>query len=140
MSEQDMERAIDVVARGYGISHDALQSAILYAAGYGDDTRLVQIGAVQPFDEVPSPHDTVRKLVEESAEVFGAWEIYSTATLNDAKVESRRAYNDLAAEVGDVIQCVANLLAGLGVCDARDIVMACRRRNVERGRIKPSQR
>lgn len=128
-----IDNALGVIADAYGVSQDALQSAILYAVGFGDDDRLIQMGAVQPFDAVPTPHDTVRKLVEEAAEVFGAWEIYDDCPERDS-------YNDLTAEIADVIQCVANLMAGIGIHDARSIIKACRERNVRRGRIRPTQR
>lgn len=136
-----IEYAVSTISDAYGISSDALQSAILYAVGYGDDDRLVQLGAVQPFDTVPTAHDEVRKLVEEAAEVFSAFETYEAASIHDPfEGAEREAYNDLTDEIADVIQVVANLLCSLGIHDARQIIRACRGRNIARGRIRKSQR
>ena len=132
-----IETALATIADAYDVSQDSLQSAILYAVGFGDDDRLIQMGAVQPFDEVPTQHDTVRKLVEEAAEVFGAWYVLSLSEDEDAY---RHAYNSLTDEIADVIQVIANLCNALGIHDARSIIKACRDRNVARGRIRPTQR
>lgn len=133
-----IENALGVIADGYGISRESLQAAILYASGYGDDSRLIQMGAVQPFDAVPTPHDTVRKLVEEAAEVFSAWYVLDMTYKDDEAY--RAAYNDLTDEIADVIQVIANLCNALGIHDARSIIKACRDRNIKRGRIRPTQR
>ena len=133
-----IDAALATIADAYGVSQNALQSAILYAVGFGDDDRLIQMGAVQPFDAVPTPHDTVRKLVEEAAEVFGAWYVLDMTYKDDEAY--RAAYNDLTDEIADVIQVIANLCNALVIHDARSIIKACRDRNVARGRIRPTQR
>lgn len=109
----------------------------------------VTIGDVPIFAHLPSPREEIRKLVEESAEVFGAFERMDTAKrrvvayadpslpvdgLRDASDTLIAAETDLRDEIADVVQVVGNLCAGVGIEDLRPDIRRCRRRNEERGR------
>lgn len=112
----------------------------------GADEALVQIGAVRAFYPLPAGHDTARKLGEEVMEAFSAWEDFEAAEweLDGREVddESWEAFDlreaargHLANELADVVQCVANLTARIGVTDMRPLMAACEVRNRARGRI-----
>jgi phosphoribosyl-ATP pyrophosphohydrolase len=73
-------------------------------------------------------------VLEEGAEVFGAWQEWSRATRGNKAHMSRR-HDELLDECADVIQATCNLLAALGVEDATLLMLKCRRRNEERGRL-----
>lgn len=69
------------------------------------------------------------KLLEEAAEVFGAWQDWDRGT--DFKPKSRIAVLD---EIADVVQVACNLAAAFGVTDFAPYMQDCRIRNEERGR------
>lgn len=89
----------------------------------------VYIGNVETFPNVEPNKAQALKVLEESAEVFGAWQIWNDD--NSSHFE-RMA---IVEECADVIQAVCNLLAGLGVRDMRDAMERCEERNVKRGRM-----
>lgn len=84
--------------------------------------------AVQTFPNVVADKEQVVKVLEEAAEVHGAWQ-----RLIDAN--GRRGLDDLVSECADLIQATSNLLAGVGVYDMRQAMSACHERNLERGRF-----
>ena len=86
----------------------------------------VEIGTVQTFAEVKPDKAQALKVLEEAAEVFGAWQRW------DAMEGGIAALKD---ECADVIQATCNLLASYGVRDFTAYMEACRRRNAERGRM-----
>lgn len=84
----------------------------------------VEIGTVQTFAEVKPDKAQALKVLEEAAEVFGAWQL-----LRDVDTGC------LMNECADVIQATCNLLAAYDIQDFTDFMEACRKRNVERGRM-----
>lgn len=105
-------------------------------------SRWLRVGSVRCFDEVRPSKEQACKVLEEAAEVFGAWQGLSRrleavcegggVTGGWSIVESRTALLD---ECADVIQAVSNMVHSLGVEDFRPYVDACERRNRDRGRI-----
>lgn len=93
---------------------------------------MVSFGSVCTFSPMPGGHETTRKLVEEAAEVLSAWEDYEDA----GDWETRElAEIHLIDELADVVQCVANVAACIGVHDMRDAMEGCESRNRARGRM-----
>lgn len=86
----------------------------------------VLIGEVETFDELRPDKAQALKVLEEAAEVFGAWQ------LADENLIMRDAMLD---ECADVVQAVANLVAAYGVTDFSSYMDACRCRNESRGRL-----
>ena len=101
----------------------------------------VKIGQVATFANVKSDKAQAMKVLEEAAEVFGAWQEADRSGFNYASPESRAmstysyAYGQvLLDECADVIQAVCNLVASLGVTDMGPYMKDCEKRNRERGR------
>lgn len=99
----------------------------------------VIIGKVETFPDARPDKAQVLKVLEESAEVFAAWQYASASAeidkLTGQNLTTKWAINDLIDECADLIQATSNLLAGLGVDDMTDAMERCRVRNVERGRM-----
>lgn len=93
----------------------------------------VEIGTVQSFADVRPDKAQALKVLEEAAEVFGAWQLWDDLDPG----EKRDGFNVvcLMSECADVIQATCNLVAACGVTDFTAFMEACRRRNVERGRM-----
>ena len=87
----------------------------------------VYIGDVQTFAGVIADKPQALKVIEESAEVFSAWE--RLRVFDSDEVKGR-----LVEEIADTIQACANLLAAIGVDDMRQPMQVCYVRNKERGR------
>lgn len=93
----------------------------------------VEIGTVQTFADVKPDKAQALKVLEEAAEVFGAWQLLEDA---DDYIEGDAfEYACIMAECADVIQATCNLLAAYGVRDFTAYMESCRKRNVERGRM-----
>lgn len=92
----------------------------------------VEIGTVQTFSGVKADKAQVLKVLEEAAEVFGAWQLWDGLEPGE-KCDGFSA-GCLMGECADVIQATCNLLAAYGVTDFAAFMEACRKRNVERGR------
>ena len=93
----------------------------------------VKLGTVQTFAGVRPDKAQALKVLEEAAEVFGAWQLW-----DDLDTDERRdGFNDICLmnECADVIQATCNLIAAYGVTDFTAFMEACRTRNVERGRM-----
>ena len=84
--------------------------------------------AVQTFPNAMADKEQIVKVLEEAAEVHGAWQ-----GLADADGEG--GLDDLVSECADLVQAVSNLLAGVGIHDMRQAMSACHERNLERGRF-----
>lgn len=91
--------------------------------------RSVSIGEVATFPGAKADKAQVLKVLEEAAEVFGAWQEADGYDFADFLVEL------VLAECADVIQATCNLLAGMGVTDFAPHMDMCRARNEERGRL-----
>lgn len=94
----------------------------------------VEIGTVQTFGDVRRDKAQVLKVLEEAAEVFGAWQLWDDLDPD----EKRDGFNVicLMSKCADVIQATCNLIAVHGVTDFTTFMDTCRRRNVERGRYE----
>lgn len=95
----------------------------------------VKLGDVETFRVVSPDKDQALKVLEEAAEVFGAWQRWfeNLVSLGCWDAVLPDAERDLVDECADVIQATCNLLAALGVEDARPAMGACRERNERRG-------
>lgn len=87
----------------------------------------IKLGNVRPFPGVQPTKEQALKVVEESAEVFSAWEGWQT-------VEDEGVREMLLDEIADCIQACANLAAALGATDMTAHLARCEERNRERGR------
>ena len=93
----------------------------------------VEVGTVRTFADVRPDKAQALKVLEEAAEVFGAWQLWDDLDQD----EKRDGFNDICLmnECADVIQATCNLVAAYGVTDFTTFMGACRNRNVERGRM-----
>lgn len=94
---------------------------------------FVRIGDVPTFRDVEPSKEQALKVLEEAAEVFGAWQLW-----DELEGEERRdGFNvaSLMAECADVIQATCNLVASYGVTDFTAFMDGCKKRNEERGRM-----
>ncbi len=85
----------------------------------------VRIGTVGTFEGVEPSKAQALKVLEEAAEVFGAWQAWDGRGGSETEVLS---------ECADVIQATCNLMAALGCEDATGFLTDCRNRNEGRGR------
>ena len=86
---------------------------------------------VRVFDGVKPDKEHAKKVLEEAAEVFGAWQAYDDrGNPFSGSAEER----NLLAEIADVIQASLNLAASLGCTSLAAQMLACEKRNRERGR------
>lgn len=83
--------------------------------------RSVNIGEVATFPGVKPDKAQALKVLEEAAEVFGAWQAFDDY--------------ELFYECADVIQATCNLVAAFDVADFAPYMEECRIRNEERGRF-----
>lgn len=104
-------------------------------------SKWVQMGSVRRFDHVAPDKEHALKVLEEAAEVVGAWKDFDEVREDEIRGYGEPhdwtyvARNDLLDECADVIQATLNLVAAYGVEDFRPWMDACERRNRERGRI-----
>lgn len=93
----------------------------------------VEIGTVQTFSDVKPDKAQALKVLEEAAEVFGAWQLWDDLDQD----EKGDGFNVICLmnECADVIQATCNLLAAYEVKDFTYFMESCRMRNVERGRM-----
>lgn len=89
----------------------------------------VNIGEVATFPAVKADKAQALKVLEEAAEVFGAWQALDTGECSSCKRV------DVLNECADVIQAVANLIYAMGERDFAPYMNACRERNEKRGRF-----
>ncbi len=87
----------------------------------------VNIGTVRAFPGVLPDKAQALKVVEEAAEVFSAWEQWSS-------VRDEGVRGMLVGELADCVTACANLAAALGVYDLARAVKEAEVRNEERGR------
>ena len=89
----------------------------------------IRIGEVATFPGARADKDQALKVLEEAAEVFGAWQVLDASTYKS--IPNLNLLNECA----DLIQATCNLLATMGVMDFAPYMGACRIRNEERGRF-----
>ncbi len=94
------------------------------------------VGIVETFPGVKPDKEQALKVLEESAEVYGAWQGWDLVRRAGFDAETCGVRRDaLVSECADVIQAVCNLLDALGVESAVGAMAECRTRNEERGRM-----
>lgn len=93
----------------------------------------IEIGTVQTFGDVRKDKAQALKVLEEAAEVFGAWQLWDDLEPD----EKRDVFNAgcLMSECADVIQATCDLLAAYGVADFTGFMEECQKRNAERERM-----
>lgn len=124
----------DPVTCGEEMKHALVRRCAHVAADTGSEHGdgaggSVNIGEVATFPGVKADKAQALKVLEEAAEVFGAWQQFDDG---ESPALSRWL---VLAECADVIQATCNLLAGMGVTDFVPYVDMCRTRNKERGRF-----
>lgn len=87
----------------------------------------VNVGTVRAFPCVLPDKAQALKVVEEAAEVFSAWEQWSS-------IEDEGVRGMLVGELADCVTACANLAASLGVYDLARAVKEAELMNEERGR------
>ena len=98
----------------------------------------VHIGDVHPLPAADlEDKEWPKKVLEEAAEVYSAWEDWRDARDREDEKEERIALHRLVQECGDVIQTCSNLVyaSGMGE-DMRPVMAEIERRNTARGRYK----
>ena len=93
-------------------------------------SNAVNIGKVATFPDVKPDKAQALKVLEEAAEVFGAWQAF-----NADQDGNTSAIFILLDECADVIQAVSNLVAALNVVNFAPYMDDYRERNEERGRL-----
>lgn len=94
----------------------------------------VKLGTVQTFTDVRPDKAQALKVLEEAAEVFGAWQLWDDLDPDDKRDGFNGIY--LMNECADVIQATCSLIAAYGVTDFTVFMEGCRKRN-EQGRLEP---
>lgn len=108
-------------------------------------TDEVIIGEVKPFPNCKPDKEQALKVLEEAAEVFGAWQEYEQyhsqhsvwdyPKVQTAKILKTKMFNEIA----DVIQACVNLLSAYGATDFAPYVEQCEQRNRDRGRYDANE-
>ena len=124
----------DPVSCGDEMYQDLVRRCVHVAAGIGSEHgdgagRSVNIGEVATFPGAKADKAQALKVLEEAAEVFGAWQEFYDG---ESTALSRWRVLD---ECADVIQATCNLLAGMGVTGFAPHMDMCRARNEEVGRL-----
>ena len=103
---------------------------------------MVNVGKVSVIRNGGSPKERARKLVEEAAEAFSAWERFDRAYEEYDLEAIDAAEREIAQECADVITAACGLLWSIYCKDTydgdTDITLdleECKLRNEERGRV-----
>lgn len=88
---------------------------------------IVEIGSVRAFPDVRPDKAQALKVVEEAAEVYAAWQDFSST--EDEELEAF-----VLNEVADCVTACANLAAALGCDSLQDAINMAEIRNRLRGR------
>ena len=96
---------------------------------------MVNVGMVSVIRDGGSPKERARKLVEEAAEAFSAWERFDRAEDDLAAIDE--AERDILDECCDVITAACGLIWSIygGDPDITVDIDACWNRNQKRGRV-----
>lgn len=98
---------------------------------------MVNVGKVSVIRDGGSPKERARKLVEEAAEAFSAWERWERADAEYDLAAIDAAEREIAEECADVITAACGLvwsIYGVDTDIAKDME-ECKRRNEKRGRV-----
>lgn len=93
---------------------------------------IVEIGSVRAFPDVRPDKSQALKVVEEAAEVYAAWQDFSST--EDEELEAF-----VLNEVADCVTACANLAAALGCDSLEDAISMAEIRNRLRGRYAQAQ-
>lgn len=98
---------------------------------------MVNVGKVSVIRDGGRPKERARKLVEEAAEAFSAWERFDRADAEDDLAAIDDAALEIMDECADVITAACGLLWSIYGGDTSLIMEMekCKRRNEERGRV-----
>lgn len=98
-------------------------------------SRECEFLPVHPFHAPCSAKEQATKVLEEAAEVFGAWQSVDDVDRHYALLCENENWSlpDLADEIADVIQAACNLAYRYGI-DISAAMIRCEERNRERGR------
>ena len=98
---------------------------------------MVNVGKVSVIRDGGSPKERARKLVEEAAEAFSAWERLDRANKADDLAAIDAAEREIMQECADVITAACGLLWSIygGDADITFDLEQCKRKNEERGRM-----
>ena len=96
---------------------------------------MVNVGKVYVIRDGGSPKERARKLVEEAAEAFSAWERFDRAEYDLAAIDA--AEREIMEECADVITAACGLVWSIygGDPDITADIDACCHRNKKRGRV-----
>ena len=92
----------------------------------------INVGVVKPFPNVKPTKEQALKVLEEAAEVFGAWQEDDKGA--NCWKEIDHLSEALLDEIADLIQATCNLSASMGITDLRPYMKRCEQRNKARGR------
>lgn len=98
---------------------------------------MVNVGKVYVIRDGGSPKQRARKLVEEAAEAFSAWERFDRADAADDLAALDAAEREIAQECADVITAACGLIWSIygGNKSLVPDLEKCKRMNEERGRV-----
>lgn len=98
---------------------------------------MVNVGKVSVIRDGGSPKERARKLVEEAAEAFSAWERFDRADAEDDLAAIDDAALEIVEECADVITAACGLLWSIygGDPDITADIDECCYRNQKRGRV-----
>ena len=98
---------------------------------------MVNVGKVYVIRNGGSPKERARKLVEEAAEAFSAWERFDRAYEEYDLAAIDAAEREIAQECADVITAACGLVWSIydGDTGIAFDLEECKRRNEERGRV-----
>lgn len=96
---------------------------------------MVNVGKVYVIRDGGSPKERARKLVEEAAEAFSAWERFDRAEDDLAAIDA--VEREIMEECADVITAACGLVWSIYGGDTSLIleIEKCKRRNQGRGRV-----
>ncbi len=94
----------------------------------------VKLTNVRSFPGVQPDKEQAVKVLEEAAEVFGAWQELWDAVEGTSEKRVHSARESLFAEIADTITACCNLAAALGADDLTPFLARCEERNRGRGR------
>lgn len=96
---------------------------------------MVNVGKVYVIRDGGSPKERARKLVEEAAEAFSAWERFDRAEYDLEAIDA--AEREILEECADVITAACGLVWSIyGEDKSLTLeIEKCKRRNEERGRM-----
>lgn len=91
----------------------------------------IKLGGVRAFPGVQPTKEQALKVLEEAAEVFGAWQVLWDVVegTSEKRVHAARVLDEIA----DTVQACCNLAASLGVDDLTPYLTRCEERNRKRG-------